>query len=161
MEVYMIRSLMASTSCALLLASCASQQVAAPTAERNAANEAAGGLSARQLAGGECGLFMWTLTQPRKLVFFSRATSGAAVSEIGDQERAFVQTGASGDIFGQFMTQTDFQSAGGAERLRLNLVPGEALEDGQRTKEASLIYTDAEGWETIVPVRGVRACAAG
>ena len=56
------------------------------------------------------------------------------------------------------MTQMHYALADGTGVLRVALQPGEVLESGQRTNESTLYYTDAEGWETLIPVRGARVC---
>ena len=43
----------------------------------------------------------------------------------------------------------------------LSLKPGELLEGGQRIESGRLVTTDADGWETVLPVTGVRACIPG
>ena len=115
-------------------------------------------LAPQTLTEGECGLFLWTQATPRRLVFFSRAGSNTAAAYVADQERHFSQTQMSGTNFGQFMTEMTFTDTGTGQSVRIQLEPGDVLESGQRTQNAGLFYKDAEGWETIFPVRGVRVC---
>lgn len=160
----MIRSFMVPVLIASLLGACATPngvvEEAAQTRQETSRADL-GGLSSQQLTSGECGLFMWTLAEPRKLIFFSRAGSGAAVSAINDKDVSYTQTDSGGEIFGQFKTLMTFTSAAGDETLKVSFVPGVMLDEGQRTEAASLTVIDAEGWETITPVRGVRACQVG
>ena len=116
------------------------------------------GLGAQTLAQGECGLFLWTLTEPRQFVFFAKSESDAALAAIGAEEMSLKKIAVSGDIFGQFMTEQSYRDINGGGDVRVLLTPGELLEKGQRTQSARITYTDAKGWETIVPVAGVRAC---
>ena len=42
--------------------------------------------------------------------------------------------------------------------LALSVVPGEDLEGGQRIESGLINVRDKEGWDTKLPVLGVRAC---
>lgn len=116
------------------------------------------GLPAQELAIGECGLFLYSLSGEPTFLFFSRATEGSAKMLIGGETQLLSQTAAGGEIFGQFMTQTDWVSAGTGHRVDLEVEPGEPMIDGQRVTSGRIRLIDSEGWETIIPIGGVRAC---
>jgi len=115
------------------------------------------GLGPQDLAIGDCGLFLWSQTDVSKFIFFSRALSGTATFAQGELPIVLTQTTAGGDIFGQFNTNADYVAEDGRS-LKLAVVPGEILDGGQRIERGLLTMTDRDGWETKLPVLGVRAC---
>lgn len=145
---------------ALGLAACAGapdpQGSAAPQQARSIVPDR--GLAPQSLEIGECGLFLWRVSGEPTFIFFSKAASGQARMLIGNEETVLAQAGAGGDIFGQFTTEQTWQAADPPVTVRLSVEPGEALIDGQRVPAGRLRVTDAAGWETIIPVAGVRAC---
>lgn len=115
------------------------------------------GLGPQDLPAGECGLFLWSKTDLSKLIFFSKALSGQAVFAQSDDPIQLTQTRAGGDIFGQFNTRMTYLSEDGRE-IQLSLEPGEMMNGGQRLQSSLVNLVDAEGWQTVLPVLGVRAC---
>lgn len=115
------------------------------------------GLGAQDLLSGECGMFLWSQTDVTKFIFFSKALSGSALFAQGDAPVRFEQVSAGGDIFGQFNTRTSYLSDDGRE-LSLTLEAGDELEGGQRIDNGLITIRDREGWDTKLPVLGVRAC---
>lgn len=115
------------------------------------------GLGAQALESGECALFLWSKTDPDRFIFFQKAQSGEALMKIGAETARVSQTANRGEIFGQFMTEQGFAAPGG-EQVLLHFEPGEPLEGGQRIASGQLSITSPEGWRTLVPVLGVRAC---
>lgn len=115
------------------------------------------GLGPQELAEQECGLFLWSKTDISKFIFFSKALSGTAVFAQTDVPIELTQTRAGGDIFGQFNTNMEFVSSDGRV-LSLTVVPGDMLQGGQRLESGLISMTDREGWQTKLPVLGVRAC---
>jgi len=118
-----------------------------------------GELGPQTLQPDECALFLWTATEPRRFIFFSKAGSKAAKLSLQGMETDLIQTGASGDLFGQFMTETVFSAPG--QTITVSLTPGEEIEGGQRIRSGKILIRDGEGWETILPVLGLRACQPG
>ncbi|PKP83475.1 MAG: hypothetical protein CVT79_01340 [Alphaproteobacteria bacterium HGW-Alphaproteobacteria-18] len=119
------------------------------------------GLPPQRLAAGECGLFLWGMAAPRRFTFFMEASSGEALVLHEGTAHRLVTTDTSGEVFGQFFTETHYLSADGSWSVNLNLKPGEVLEGGQRVESGRLVTTGADGWETVLPVTGVRACIPG
>ena len=157
----MIRILSATALC-LWCAACASSGGEAKSAQSETQTEmtapTGNGLEAQSLAPGECGLFLWTLAEPRTFVFFSKAGTESALISLGGKAARMSQSSADGEIFGQFMTDMQYEPLEDEGTLNVFIEPGTLLEQGQRTETARLTFTDPEGWETIVPVAGVRAC---
>ncbi|MCH9752191.1 MAG: hypothetical protein K0U61_08235 [Alphaproteobacteria bacterium] len=114
-------------------------------------------LGPQELLVGECGLFLWSQTDVSKFIFFSKALSGTAAFAQGEIPLALTQIGAGGDIFGQFNTNMSYLTEDGRE-LSLSMEPGEILEGGQRIANGLINVRDKQGWDTKLPVLGVRAC---
>lgn len=147
------------------LTACASAPAAKPVAKVSAAAAAATmpneGLPPQKLPPGDCGLFLWDMSPPRKFVFFAKASSGDGLVLIGDQPKTLSMATAGGDVFGQFLTIMEFAASAPAQRVRITLKPGEILEGGQRVESGNILFIGADGWETVLPVTGVRACMPG
>ena len=150
------------------LAACASNGTSdekaaaiAKAANQPAIDAPAEGLPPQQLKPGECGLFLWNMTAPRRFVFFTEATSGSALVLHEGQPVTLFATETGGDVFGQFFTETDYLSGDGRHAVRLTVNPGEMIDGGQRVETGRLVTLGADGWETVLPVTGVRACIPG
>ncbi len=145
----------------LTFVACASDMGQAPNRQAGAALPAPQSdireLSPQQLKPGTCGLFLWTIGTPRRFVFFSEAASPTAKAYLGESESVLTLVASRGDVFGEFLTEAEYHSAEGMD-VRLSIVPGEMLEDGQRVSSGSLVLKDMAGWESVFPVAGLRAC---
>lgn len=119
------------------------------------------GLPPQALAAGECGLFLWEMAAPRRFTFFTEASSGEALVLHESAPQKLIMTDTNGEVFGQFFTEMQYLSADGTWSVNLTLKPGEVLEGGQRVESGRLVTTGADGWETVLPVTGVRACIPG
>ena len=115
------------------------------------------GLGPQQLESGECGLFIWNKTDPTQFIFFEKSQTGRALMKLGGETAALTQIANRGNIFGEFMTEQGFAGPGG-EQILLTVQPGDQLQGGQRIERGRLTVTTAEGWRTVIPVLGVRAC---
>lgn len=114
-------------------------------------------LGPQELLAGDCALFLWSQTDVSKFIFFSRALSGTALFAQGETPIELVQISASGDIFGQFNTILSYQVEDG-RTVTVSIVPGDGLDGGQRIERGMITIRDLEGWDTKLPVLGVRAC---
>ena len=114
-------------------------------------------LDPQQLDPKECGLFLWSQTDPTRFVFFKRAGEGVAKTIVEDQAVTVQQVAAGGSIFGQFFTVQTYQTSTGRE-VHLTFEPGESLEQGQRIASGRIQYVDDAGWLIVLPVVGVRVC---
>ena len=147
-------------SLVVFIPACASSNGSAPPASASPRALAAvpeSGLGAQTLAPGECGLFLWSRTNIDQFIFFSRALSGRAALRYGPDTLSLRQSQARGEIFGQFNTETVYGVDGGGTVV-LSFEAGDALTGGQRIENGLLTRTDAGGWQTKLPVAGVRAC---
>jgi hypothetical protein len=119
------------------------------------------GLPPQRLDPGECGLFLWGQTPPNRFIFFSKAGSGAGLALIGESAVNVQLTAGRGAIFGEFNTSSEYVTTDGTWAVSIEVKPGEMLEDGQRIESGRMLQTNPEGWQTILPVVGVRACIPG
>lgn len=158
----MIRRLCLPVFAASLLASCNTAPAASSSAPPAPATSETTdtGLPAQRLEPGECGLFLWSMTAPRSFIFFSRAASGDA--KLWHEGRALPLQiiDSHGDVFGQFLTASEYLSASDGISVSLSITPGEALEQGQRVSAGRLVTRSQDGWETVQPVTGATACMA-
>lgn len=114
-------------------------------------------LGPQDLLAGDCALFLWSQTDVSKFIFFSKALSGTALFAQGETPIELTQVAAGGDIFGQFNTRLSYQTEDGRS-VSVSIVPGDVLEGGQRIERGIINVRDLEGWDTKLPVLGVRAC---
>ena len=114
-------------------------------------------LGPQSLDSKECGLFLWSQTDPTQLIYFQKASSGVARVRIGNATVDAPQVSNAGTIFGQFMTEQSFAAPSG-ELVDVTVVPGEELNGGQRIQAGQLSIKSVDGWRTLIPVLGVRAC---
>lgn len=119
------------------------------------------GLPPQRLAPGKCGLFLWGMSAPRQFVFFAESPVTTALVLLEGQPVSLPVTAAGGEVFGQFVSQLKFADAAAGREVEVTLKPGEVLEGGQRVDSGNIVIRTAEGWETILPVTGVRACIPG
>ena len=142
---------------AIVLGACAStgDRAAPVSAAVNELPES--GLGPQTLLSGECGLFLWSKTDPSKFIFFAKAGTGEALLSQGDDISTLTAMEQRGDLFGEFTTEIHYATQMG-EAIRLTMTPGEYLTDGQKVSGGLITITDAEGWRTVLPILGVRAC---
>jgi hypothetical protein len=151
------RNLMIPLACAIALSGCVFRgpKPAPPPAK----SDAVASLPAQTLAAGECGLFLWTADAPNRFVFFAKSNNTAKVLLPTGSENLSLAT-QGGTLFGQFMTRSTY-AAPGKTSVSVSLEPGEVIEGGQRAKSARLRFSDAKGWETVMPVVGLTHCDTG
>lgn len=147
---------LAMLSAGLVLAACATSPRRS-TVPETLRGPALASLPAQNLEPGECGMFLWSFQTPHNLIFFRKAGESTAISVLTGVEVPLKVTSESGKVFGQFMTETIYQTAKG-EPVRIVIVPGELIQDGQRTQSAEIRFQTREGWETIIPASGLSAC---
>ncbi|WP_300381611.1 hypothetical protein [Henriciella sp.] len=115
------------------------------------------GLGPQNLESGQCGLFIWNKTAPDQFIFFARSQTGQATFKVGGETVTGTQIINRGSIFGEFMTEQGYTAPDGAQVV-LNVRPGQVLQGGQRIEGGRMTITTTEGWRTVIPVLGVRAC---
>ncbi|MEQ3650437.1 hypothetical protein [Hyphomonas sp.] len=151
-----MRQVFAILAGALLLAACASGDKTRPVPPAPDVPEA-GSLPAQDLADGECALFLWTQGSPRRFVYFSKAGSQTAETLLSETQQTMALVRQGGTLFGQFMTEMDYTTLEG-ETMSLRITPGERVEGGQKISAGRIKLLNDGGWETVIPVAGLRAC---
>jgi hypothetical protein len=141
---------------ALLLAACASGDKTRPVPPAPVVPEV-GNLPAQDLAAGECALFLWTQGSPRRFIYFSRAGSQTAETMLSETQQTVALVRQGGTLFGQFMTEMDYASIEG-ETISLRITPGDLVDGGQKISAGRIKLLNDGGWETVIPVTGLRAC---
>ncbi|MAH92420.1 MAG: hypothetical protein CME99_04510 [Hyphomonas sp.] len=117
----------------------------------------AGNLPAQDLEPGECGLFLWTQGDPRRFIYFSRAGASTAETMLAEAQQTLAMVRQGGSLFGQFMTEMDYIGPE-SESVFLKITPGETVEGGQKISSGRITLLNSGGWETVIPVSGLRAC---
>jgi len=114
-------------------------------------------LAPRDLANGDCGLFVFSVDANPRLILFSDNVGNYGVWASGTGEAPLSITGTSGDpAMGQYPNQS-YQAASG-QALVLNLEVGGDIEQGVSFPTGTLKITDPEGWERVMPVSAWAAC---
>jgi hypothetical protein len=115
------------------------------------------GLSARQLANGECGLFVWTAGAERRFILFGQSQKASAVWASDANEILLrVQSQSGSAVQGQFPKQVFISES--ADQLDLDLREPQSIENGTRYRAGTLTQTAADGWNRVTPVVGLSAC---
>ena len=143
-----------------LVAGCATTT---PSPQPPAAQQAAvsgdefGRLAARKLNKGECGLFLWTKSSDRRLVFFSRP-NGTALVVLGGAEAELERSAVEGaEVLGLYERQT-FTRANERLQVTVGFERRPGMDRGVVVPQGSLRLVRLDGWEMILPVGGLVAC---
>lgn len=126
--------------------------------EQSALDTRLGALQPQRLGSGECGMFLWSRSEDRPLVFFSNSTHGDARVMVDGRQQEIPRISSAGDaIAGQQATQSyvwrdlRFNVAVAFERRR-ELVRGAVIQRG------TLELQHRDGWQYVMPVGGLVAC---
>jgi len=140
---------------ALFLLACESvpdQSLAQDNRFVKSANE----LSARNLAPGECGLFIWA-GEARRFILFAQAGEGAEYVQDGiDVRLTAVPADVSGDLYGQIPVQSFTDTQG--RHYDLNLSGANSIDGGIRYRSGTWRYKDSQGWSVVTSVYGLSTC---
>lgn len=113
-------------------------------------------LTPRNLASGDCGLFVWA-GEAREFILFTQASERAQHARGEDDiSLTALDTEAAGDLYGQIPVQS-FTDAKGL-KYDLNLSSPEPLDGGIRYKSGTWRYKNSEGWDVLTPVYGLSTC---
>ena len=94
---------------------------------------------------------------PRRFIYFSKAGSQTAETMLSETQQTMALVRQGGTLFGQFMTEMDYTTIEG-ETMSLRITPGEMVEGGQKISTGRIKLLNDGGWETVIPVAGLRAC---
>lgn len=117
-----------------------------------------GELRPQSLNAGQCGLFLWSRSEQRSLVFFGLGNRSEGRMMIAEQEVSLRRTEAEGQMsFGHFPQQT-YERGDIAVRLSLDIEPRPNLAGGAVVPNGSLRFEQKGGWNLVMPVGGLIAC---
>jgi len=155
----------------IVLAGCATSttQVKPSDSESGSFEATAPRLTARDLARGECGLFVWTADQDRRFILFSQSQKNQAIWAGPRGETELSLTSVSGQAFqGQYTQQSFVETSELKEEkvedvsitpnLKLALRNIEDVIDSTRFKGGTLSQTTADGGQRITPVVALSTC---
>lgn len=115
------------------------------------------GLAAQELAVGECGIFLWTLSKPPIFTYFHKSGSGQAKVFLAGAEM-ILQVPEEKQVitdFGKFVYENE---TGAAQHIRVKGQYGEAIDGGRRIPSGSIQFINQDGWREITPVSGIYVC---
>jgi len=134
-------------SLCLVLAACVTP---GPKPEPVATSEKAG-LSARNLAAGECGLFIWTADAAKTFTLFA-GNAQIALLKKGEEIVLTEKSPTTPPSLSREFVDVD------GTKYNLTLLSPQQIEGGARYGSGRLVYLDDEGWEKIVPIVGLYGC---
>lgn len=114
------------------------------------------GLAPRALNAGECGLFVWTGTTRRFMLFVQDGARGALAGETAELELvpAVIPTGA--DEYGQFPTQIFRDEFENLYTLKFDTPT--SMDQGLRYGGGTWRFETPDGWDKVIPVYGLSTC---
>lgn len=114
-------------------------------------------LTARELADGQCGMFVWTReSKPRFIVFSQNDTSAGAIFVNSQETRVSLSARIGDPTEAQFPGQILIGQSG--ETYELALSSPETIDRGTRYSSGTLSYQTPDDWMRVVPVAGLSAC---
>lgn len=118
-------------------------------------------LEPRPLEAGRCGLYVWAQSAQQPLFIAVAYNTPAQVHvRIDGRERVLPRTSFDGaPNSGHFEVQT-FEDRNMALTLDVAFDLERPLRDGASIRSGVMRVRDREGWETIVPIGGLLACAS-
>ncbi|MEQ8736716.1 MAG: hypothetical protein RIC29_17470 [Rhodospirillaceae bacterium] len=129
--------------------------------DEKAFTELIGPLRPQQLHAGQCGLFLWTRSEERELVFFGNSDRAEGKMMIADEETTYARVSAEGGaVFGQHPRQT-FQNGDVTVTLILEIEGRANMSGGAVVPRGSLRFEQTGGWKLVLPVGGLIACQPG
>ncbi|MCR6643542.1 MAG: hypothetical protein NVV62_02910 [Terricaulis sp.] len=118
-------------------------------------------LEPRPLEPGRCGLYVWAQSAQQPLFIAVAYNTPAQVHvRIDGRDRVLARTSFDGaPNSGHFEVQT-FEDRNMALTLDVTFDLDRPLRDGASIRTGVMRVRDREGWETIVPIGGLLACAS-
>lgn len=107
------------------------------------------GLSPRNLAPGDCGLFVWKADQAKTFILYTDQDSAALYRNGAEEALSLGLTLGS--------TERTYVDSNG-QSLSLSLFEPQDTEQGTRYKSGRLESKDQNGWDVVTPVVGLYSC---
>ncbi|MBC6402075.1 MAG: hypothetical protein GDA39_08250 [Hyphomonadaceae bacterium] len=116
-----------------------------------------GQLGPRELASGQCGLFVWTGDARRRFILFSDSQRSQAALATASGEIPLQITSETGsDAYFQYPV-TSYRTETG-ETVNLALGDYRDTTSGRSYRSGTLKTTRGDGWEQVTPVIGLAVC---
>jgi len=117
-----------------------------------------GHLTARDLAPGECGLFVWA-EEARRFILFTQSGRNAVLAKDGQEvPLTALPSDDIGDLYGQIPVQK-FRDSDNIT-YSLTLTNEETIDGGIRYSSGTWRYQDKAGWDVLRPAYGLSTCKA-
>jgi len=108
-------------------------------------------LSAKTLAAGECGLYVWTADEAKTFTLFA-----------GASDISYLKAGKAIKLLEKNPTTPPAQARkfvdDNGKAIMLTLLSPEQIDGATRYKAGRLTSLSEDGWETVIPVVGLYAC---
>ena len=117
------------------------------------------GLSARKLAPGTCGLFIWSASQPPHfLAYIEQGQSHADVFYNG-AETSFILLPPNAVLTLTARIHLRLKQVNTNDILDITLAEQQDIPKGSRYAKGTLISNAKEGWRRTIPIIGIAGCA--
>jgi hypothetical protein len=130
----------------------------AVSAEPSTLEVALGELPAQNLRKGECGMFLWSRTDDRKLILFSRANDDGAIVVLDGREQNIPRLATEGRVVLNYSEQQSYVWRGYALQVRIEFDQRQGIGRGAIIPNGTIRMSRRDGWEYVVPVGGLIAC---
>lgn len=149
---------------AVFLSGCGSMPSLMPTEQHARPQEAValdqriGTLVAQRLAPGECGMFLWSRSEERPLVFFSNSKHGDARVMIDGRQQEIPKVAAAGEAIAGQQAEQSFSWRDLRFNIAVEFERRRELPRGAVIQRGTLQVQHRDGWHYVVPVGGLVAC---
>ena len=137
----------------LLFSNCATNKFEKPAKPNISQNS----LIPQTLAKDECGIFLWTVNLPRSFVFFQRSGDDYALPYAQNKQRHLQVSYMFPDWHIANDVNMSYQS--GNDKVQVLGTFSQKLDSGRRIEQATIVITQQNGWQEIIPVLGVYGCS--
>jgi hypothetical protein len=117
-----------------------------------------GELPAQSLRKGECGMFLWSRTEDRKLILFSRGNDDGAIVMLEGREQNIPRVATDGRVVLNYSEQQSYVWRGYALQVKVDFEQRQGIGRGAIIPNGTIRMSRRDGWEYVVPVGGLLAC---
>jgi hypothetical protein len=117
-----------------------------------------GELPAQSLRKGECGMFLWSRTDDRKLILFSRGNDDGAIVVLEGREQNIPRVATDGRVVLNYSEQQSYVWRGYSLQVKVDFDQRQGIGRGAIIPAGTIRMSRRDGWEYVVPVGGLIAC---
>ena len=114
------------------------------------------GLATQTLGKGECGVFLWTMSEPKTFVYFQNLNSGRTVIYHNQKEHELSLSSAVADF--TIGSEFDQKLTASFGDIDVSGILGDDMKNGRRISKGTITIKPENDWVKIMPVSGVYAC---